>query len=326
MPGRPSIYRSFEPLMNLLKEEGHDITEVFLPYDGGQPWNVFRNICYLRKNRIKDGVNHVTGDVHYAILALLGCPSVLTIHDDYQVRGFKRRSFHYLYRWLFWIFLPIKFAKCVVCITPNTQKDINSYYINDKLQVITHHDITSDFPYTPKEFNKSCPVILHVGTASNKNLETTIKALSGMECMLRVLKPMTDKQHLLAKQFGVHYVNRYDITNEEVFEEYRMADIILFPSLYEGLGMPILEGQSIGRPVITTNRDPMRWVAGENGAILLKNPLDVNEIKSALNSIVNNEELRSKLIEAGRNNIKRFTLENALNKYMEVYKEAIDLL
>ena len=321
--GRPSIHRNFEPLMHLLKEKGNEITEVFLPFDGGQPWNIIRNLLYLRKHRIKDGVNHVTGDIHYSILALLGYPSVLTIHDDYQVRGFSRWSLHFFYRWLFWIFLPLRFAKRVVCITPQTKKAINHYYNSGNLLVITHHDMTSDFPYTPKYYMPECPVVFHMGTAPNKNLETTLKALAGVNCQLRVLKPMTEKQHALAKELGLKYVNRYDLSNQEVFEEYKMADVILFPSLYEGLGMPILEGQSIGRPIITTNRDPMRWIAGDGGAILLNDPLDIEEMRMALARVFTDSDLRNRLIMAGRENIKRFTLDNAYAQYMKVYEEAM---
>lgn len=321
--GRPSIHRNFEPMISKLIQEGHSVTETFLPYDGGQPWNILKNIIFLKKHRIKNGINHVTGDVHYAILALIGVPSVLTIHDDYQVRGFSKHSLHYFYRWLFWIYFPIKFAREVVCITPSTKKSIENYYDKKKLNVITHHDMTSDFPYSPKVFNTQCPTIFHMGTAKNKNLETTLKAVSKIKCKLCVLKPMTELQKQTANSLHLDYENKYDLTNQEVYEEYKKADIILFPSLYEGLGMPVLEGQSIGRPVITTNRDPMKWIAGKEGALLLNDPLDEEEMVKAIRQIVDNEELRDSLVRNGRNNIKRFALDNAIKAYIDIYNKAI---
>ena len=257
-------------------------------------------------------------------MALLGFPSVLTIHDDYQVRGYSKYSLHYLYRWLFWIYLPIKYARAVVCISPSTKKCIEANGINKFMQVITHHDMTSDFPYSPKKFNLICPEILHIGTAPNKNLETTLRAVSKINCKLCVLKPMNKEQKQIADSLCVDYVNKFDITNKEVYEEYKNADIVLFPSLYEGLGMPILEGQSVGRPIITTNRDPMRWVAGKYGALFLNNPLDDKEIAKYIKQIIEDDSLRLNLINAGRKNIERFTLEYAIKSYLEVYKKAMN--
>lgn len=321
-PLKPSIFRSFEPFEDYLRKE-NEVLDIFLPYGVGSLTNIFRNIKYVRKHRIKDGINHVSGETHYAILGLLGCPSVLTIHDDYAISASPRKGIVQWIKKLLFLTLPIKFADQVVCISPATKAQIDSYVKNSKTKVITHHDITADFPYTPKTFNADCPTIFHMGTAPNKNLETTLKALKGLKCKLRVLKKMTSEQTQLANELGINYVNRYDLTNQEVFEEYNKADIILFPSLYEGLGMPILEGQSIGRPVITTDREPMNWVAGRDGAILLKDPLDADEIRNKIILLCEDVGLRDILVSNGRNNIERFKLPAIYIAYMDVYKKAL---
>lgn len=321
-PAKPSLYRSFEPLEGIYRKD-HEVKDLFLPYGAGSLFNIVRNIIFVYKNRIRDGVNHVTGETHYAILGLIGVPSVLTIHDDYAVSQDRHSGFsHWLKKFLF-ITLPVKFADKVVCITPTTKKRIDAQVKNEKTQVLTHHDMTSDFPFTPKEFNTDCPVVFHMGTAPNKNLETTLKALQGMKCKLRVLKQMTSEQIKLADSLKIDYVNRYNLTNEEVFEEYRMADIILFPSLYEGLGMPVLEGQSIGRPVITSDLEPMNWVAGKEGAVLIKDPLDADEIRDAVIGITSDSKLRETLVEHGQKNVTRFSLTTIASKYMNIYTDAI---
>lgn len=321
-PLKPSIFRSFEPFEDYLRKE-NEVVDIFMPYGAGSLSNILGNIKYVRKHRIKDGINHVSGETHYAILGLLGCPSVLTIHDDYAISSSPRKGFVQWIKKMLFITLPVKFADQVVCISPSTKALIDSYVKNSKTKVITHHDITADFPYTPKTFDSECPSIFHMGTAPNKNLETTLKALKGLKCKLRVLKKMTPEQIQLANNLGIDYVNRYDLTNQEVFEEYNKADIILFPSLYEGLGMPILEGQSIGRPVITTDREPMNWVAGRDGAILLNDPLDADEIRNKIMTLCQDESLRKSLLTCGRKNIERFKLPAIYKAYMDVYKKAL---
>lgn len=319
---RPSIYRNFEPMMNAMKQE-HEISELFLPYGGGNPINILKNILFVKAHRIKDGVNHVTGEVHYAILGLKGVPSVLTIHDDYAMRCNRRGLLGKWFKWTFWMYLPIKMANKVVCTNPTVKKAVDKYVKNNKTQVCLHQDMTGDYPYTPKTFNKLNPRIFLMGTAPNKNLENSLRALQGLKCDIHILKKMTEDQKVLAKQLGVEYTNRYDLTNEEVFREYNEADIVLFPSLFEGLGMPILEGQSIGRIVITSNREPMNWVAGKKGAILVDNPEDYQQIRKAIELAISDNSLREECIQSGLTNVKRFSLPLIIKEYTKIYSEAI---
>ena len=83
-----------------------------------------------------------------------------------------------------------------------------------------------------------------------------------------------------------------NLTHEEIVSEDRKADIINFPSLFEGFGMPIIEGQATGRIVITSNLSPMKEVAG-NGAILV-DPYSVNEIRNAYLSVIQNKRYSRK--------------------------------
>ncbi|WP_072530996.1 glycosyltransferase [Bacteroides ilei] len=299
--------------------ENNDVEVFSMPYTGGNPINLWRNIRFIRKHSTKDGINHITGDIHYGILGLIGRKSVLTIHDDYAMRMAHRGPLDKLYKYIFWIWLPIKLASAAVCTNPFVLKSIQRYYNNKKLQVITHHHLPPIFSPKNKPFNKECPVLLQTGTAVNKNLETTIEVIKGMNVKLRVLKKMTDKQIELCKKYNIDFTNRYGLPFSEVVAEYDNADIVLFPTLFEGLGVPTIEAQAAGKPVITTNKEPMNWVAGPDGALLLDNPLDVEEYKSKLIQLINDESLRNRLITNGLNNIKRFSLENAIKLYWELY-------
>ena len=88
------------------------------------------------------------------------------------------------------------------------------------------------------------------------------------------------------------------------------------------MGAPIIEGQSIGRPVITTDKAPMNWVAGDC-ALLLKNPLDHIELRSNILRLIDDSELRNDLVRKGLYNTKRFSLKDIVQKYKDLYSSVL---
>jgi glycosyltransferase involved in cell wall biosynthesis len=315
----PSIGRSFAPLISELYKN-NDVQEYYVPYSGGSPFNLLRNILFIYKHRNNDGVNHITGDIHYGIFGLIGSKSVLTIHDDYAYIKAHRGILDKIYKWIFWLFLPIKLADKVVCISDSTKNKIDKLVSNKKTVVITQHSVGDGFEYSPYLLNNENPTILQIGATFHKNLETTLNALKSINCNLRVIKKMTAEQHLLAKQLKISYSNADNLTDEEIIEEYKNADIVVFPSLYEGFGMPIIEAQTIGRPVITSNMSPMNWVAG-TGALLLNNPTDINEYKEGILRIIMDDDFKGKLIANGRLNALRFNVNTVVDQYVNLYNE-----
>lgn len=317
----PSITRSFEPYIDKLKED-NIVHEYRVPYNGANPINIIRNIYFVYKHKNKYGINHITGDIHYCILGLLSNNSVLTIHDDYAIIK-APNIFNKIYKWLFWIYLPIKLSKAVVCITQETKNKIEKLIPSaSNISVITQHSV-DNFPYREKTFNKDYPRILQIGTTEQKNLESTLKALHGIPCKLVVIKEMTTKQLQLAKELNIDFINRYNLSDQEILDEYYLADIVLFPSLYEGFGMPIIEAQATGRAIITSDLPPMNWVAGNNAA-LLKTPTNIKEYRNLIYKIINDSMYRESIIEHGLNNVKRFNINNIKEEYMSLYNNIIN--
>ena len=109
--------------------------------------------------------------------------------------------------------------------------------------------------------------------------------------------------------------------NKEVFEHYVNCDIVCFPSLYEGFGMPIIEAQKVGRVVITSNLQPMCDVAGK-GAILV-NPYDYLDIRKAIIQVTQNAELRNRLIELGIKNTEKYSPETIADLYKQIYETTV---
>lgn len=314
----PSIVKSFRPLIDKLKET-ESVEEYYVPCLGASPLKTLKNILFIRKHRTKQGINHITGDIHYGILGLMGCKSILTIHDNYAMVTAQKGWLDRFYKWLFWFYLPVKLANKVICISESTKQRIDELVINKKTEILTHHTF-DNFIYTPKVFNNNYPTILQIGTNPQKNLETTIKALSGINCRLRVVKKMSEAQHQLAKAYNIDYSNVFDLTDKEVIAEYENADIVVFPSLFEGFGMIILEAQAVGRVVITSNIPPMNTVAGDE-AYLLNNPIDIQAYKKAVLKIINDHTLRKNLIKNGLQNVKKYSIKEVISKYMNLYNQ-----
>jgi glycosyltransferase involved in cell wall biosynthesis len=120
---------------------------------------------------------------------------------------------------------------------------------------------------------------------------------------------------------GVVFTELGQISHDAVVEAYRRCDFVIFASLYEGFGLPILEAQATGRPVITSNRSSMPEVAGE-GALFV-DPESVVSIRSAVDSLLHDEGLRISLIEKGYQNVKRFHPNVIAAKYAAVYERIL---
>src|SRR5690606_26142965 len=136
------------------------------------------------------------------------------------------------------------------------------YIKTNKLQVI-HNPLNPNYQYTPKTFDIHKPTILHIGTGWNKNLSRTITALQGIPCHLRILGKVNNEILSQLVQAKIEYSNVYNLTDNEVRQEYVACDIVSFPSMYEGFGMPIIEGQAIGRVVLTSRIEPLIEVSGD---------------------------------------------------------------
>ena len=164
---------------------------------------------------------------------------------------------------------------------------------------------------------------MHIGTAPNKNLDRVIEALKGVPCCLRVVGRRLEKYEYLLSKSGLNYLYRSNLSDEEVLMEYKQADIISFPSLYEGFGMPIIEGQAIGRVVLTSALNPMKEIGGD--AALFVDPYSVNEIRQGFLTLINDDGLRNRLIVKGIHNVERFRADKIANQYSMLYQKIEDL-
>lgn len=109
------------------------------------------------------------------------------------------------------------------------------------------------------------------------------------------------------------------IAEEDKIALYKGAELFIFPSLYEGFGMPVLEAMASGIPVITSNISSLPEVAGE--AAILVNPYDIVEIAKAIENVIKNDKLKKEMIEKGLKQARKFTWENSVKKLEKIYSE-----
>jgi glycosyltransferase involved in cell wall biosynthesis len=143
--------------------------------------------------------------------------------------------------------------------------------------------------------------------------------LRDIPCLLLIVGQIPEATLLELRGSNIRYENFVRIDHASMIRLYRDADIISFPSTYEGFGMPIIEGQAVGRPVLTSDLEPMRSVAGDGGALLV-DPRSVDSIRAGFQSLIHSSALRDRLIDAGRANCRHFTIDAVAAQYMELYR------
>src|ERR1035437_6797928 len=263
-------------------------------------------------------VNYITGDVHYLTYFLKRKKTVLTVMDCGQLKvlkGIKFKLFHF-----FWFQLPAAKSNYITTISTATKNDLLNYikFDENKIKVIPVC-ISDNFQRSDKVFNKIKPRILQVGVTPNKNLERLVSALENIPCLLVIIGEVPSHIKLLAqeKNIELELFNR-PLLMEEVVEQYKLADIITLISTIEGFGMPIVEGNAVGRVVITGNITSMPEVAAD--AAHLVDPFLIESMRDGFIKIINDDQYRNGLIQRGFENCKRFSNIKIAEQFSELYR------
>jgi glycosyltransferase involved in cell wall biosynthesis len=279
----------------------------------------FRGIvqnCFFASKKSAEIV-HVTGHINYLAI-FTGRKTILTIHD---IGSSINRKWPYLFVFsLLWFKLPVFFTKRVTVISEFTRNELLKITPNasHKIRVIPN-PVNSEFSFQPNTFNSGFPKILIVGTKPNKNLERTILALAGLNCELVILGKLNSIQIGLLNSHQITFTNLFNLNFEKVVQIYQECDLLCFPSTYEGFGLPILEAQATGRPVITSNIGAMKEVAGESACLV--DPFDGKSIREGVEKVILNREYREGLIEKGLENVNKYKIETIAQQYYSLYQE-----
>ncbi len=276
-------------------------------------------LANIREAKARQGdVNHITGDIYYVALGLDPRKTINTVLDLGNLARLKG-----IKRWIFkryWFTVPVRRSRIVTVISEYTKEDLLRHVPCDpaKLRVI-YVSLNEEFVASPKPFNKEKPMMLMIGTAWNKNFERQIAALEGIPCHVNLVgKPADSVLEAFAKH-KVEHTTETGLSDLEMLERYNRCDVVMFASLLEGFGMPIVEANAVGRAVITSNCTSMPEIAGD--AAMIVDPENVASIREAVLTVINDDARREQLIAAGFENAKRFDVHKIAEQYAEIYRE-----
>ncbi len=265
-------------------------------------------------------IHHVVGDVHYLALGLPSEKLVLTIHDCAaleRLNGWRREVLRQL-----WFVQPMRRAAVVTTISETSKEELRRWVgsLADKVEVIPNC-VRAEFRPDSKPISQECPVVLQVGTGWNKNVLGVARGLTGIRCRLEIVGELSSSQRAALDSTHVAYKELGRISDDELLATYRRCDLVVFASLYEGFGLPIIEAQAIGRPVVTSNLSSMPEVSG--GGALLVDPSDSQAIHGAVMRLISDATLRADLIQAGFDNVARFRPDAVARRYEDVYAQVL---
>ena len=278
----------------------------------------------------------------------LPCPYVVTVHDvlDFMYRaengGGTRRAIHrYCTQYV------LNNAARVLAVSQFTKKDIQRLFkIPDaKVEVVYNaiderfregHASAADREFIAERYQTNYPFILYAGRISpHKNIIRIIEAFSALKAELAKEGKFPElKLIIIGDEVSRHPDLRRAVIKSGVQNDvrflgfvpievlrtfYDVAKVFVFPSLYEGFGLPPLEAMAHGTPVVTSNTSSLPEVVG-TGAVLV-NPENVFEIMRAIHRVLVDQPLREKLKQRGYEQVQHFSWEDSVQHILRVYRE-----
>lgn len=277
----------------------------------------------------------------------LPCPYVMTVHDvlEHLSRGNRSgvgRSAHfYLTRRV------LRGAARIFAVSNFTKKDIEKLFgiPGEKIEVVYNaiddrfrrgHASPADHQFIAERYQVNYPFLLYAGRISpHKNVVRIIEAFSALKAELAKegeyenlkliiigddLSSHPDVRRTVIRsgvQHDVRFLGFVPIEVLSIF--YDAAKVFVFPSLYEGFGLPPLEAMAHGTPVVTSNTSSLPEVVGK--AAILVNPENIFDIMRALHRVLLDQGLRDKLKQRGYEQAQKFSWDAAAKRILQVYEE-----
>ena len=273
---------------------------------------------------------------HFNVPIFYFNPFIITIHD-LILKRFPTRRASTLTPFLYWlkslayqivIFSAIKRAKKIIAVSNYTKNDILKYFKikSDKIKVV--YEGAPQRPRLEKITSNSVSkkYLLYVGNAyPHKNLERLILAFN------KLIKEKKDLHLILVGETDYFYRKIKDkflnskqiiftdfVSDKELVALYKNASVYVFPSLYEGFGLPPLEAMSCGAPVVCSQASCLPEIL-EDSAVYF-NPKDINDIVEKIKYVLNNKDIQKKLISKGFQQVKKYKWEKMTQETLKIYK------
>jgi glycosyltransferase involved in cell wall biosynthesis len=281
---------------------------------------------------------------HYVLPPLTPCPSVVTIHDCIHLRfpQYLPHRFSYAYaRSSMWV--AAHRSARILTVSEASKRDILSYFrIDEKKIDVIPNAIDERFWAPPagdevervrQRYQLDAPFVLYTGNIKpHKNIERLIEAFYLLkkrgfeEVKLLIIGDEISKYATLRRavhRYKLHkHVRFFGFVQDKTLAIlYRLARVFVFPSLYEGFGLPPLEAMASGTPVITSRVSSLPEVVGD--AALLIDPYDPEAIAEAMDRVLSDAVLRADLRERGLVRARHFSWERSIGRVREIYQEVL---
>ncbi len=321
-----------------------DSANQYLFYGNRAPRNLrtvermVRENTYLPLRSVLDRLDllHVPG---YAAPLFSSGTLVVTVHDLIGMIYPENLALMSRFYWGTWLPMVVSRADRIVADSLNTQRDLIRLLgiPEKKIRVVP---LAADPKFHPvrdsvalaqvkKRFNLAKAFVLYVGTIEpRKNLVRVMEAWARVRRRTKIpyqlvitgfqawaYREVSDLVRHLGIKRDVVFTGY--VRDEELPLLYNASDLFIFPSLYEGFGMPVLEAMACGVPVLTSNTSSIPEVAGD--AAIMVDPTDTESMARAIGQALEDKELRSRLIQAGPVRAAQFTWEKTARATLEAY-------
>lgn len=264
----------------------------------------------------------------------LHCPNVTVFHDLQHKRHpeyFRRFDLPF---WRFFLYWSARLSSRIVAVSEATRADLIKYYTlpDSKIRVVPHGVDEAFFEVGQQRLpGDASPYLLCVSTLHpHKNLDRLVRAF-------RLIHPKRPDFRLIIAGMHGFQTNQIErtiiecgmgahvhitgwIPREELLALYRKAWAFVYPSTFEGFGMPVLEGLAAGLPGAVSFIEPIKGIAGS--AALQFDPFDELQIADALHRIISDEPLRERLRSAGPQRAANFSWRTAAQQTLRVIEAA----
>lgn len=287
-------------------------------------------------------ISHKSINVHWGpsfILPLLTrVPSVLTVHDlSFHLYPSVHEPIKRIY-FPFMIGLAVNKAIKILSISETTKEDLSKIYPEAKHKTVLTPLAARSFSTNHKNFNTlnkkfnltGRQYMVFVGTIEpRKNLKRLLCAWSQICSKINLDLVIIGLSGWMVKDviqnfnnLSAYKIKYLDYVNDnELVEIISSSYALIYPSLYEGFGLPVIEAMSLGVPVITSNAGATKEIAGE--AAILVDPLSVNSIRDGILNIVFNEKIRDEMISLGHKRAKDFSWDFTAQITIETIEEVL---
>lgn len=300
-------------------------------------WRLFSVSTQIKKDKVE--IYHgLSGEIPIG-LNKSGVKTVVTIHDLIFMRYpnlysyFDRKIHYYKFKY------AANKADLVIAISEQTKTDIVTYLkINpDKIKVIYQgcapvfkEKIPSEFiELTRKKYQLPTNFILNVGTIEKrKNVLSVIKAIKEIDTQLVIIGKKTAyfteiNTYILENNLQNKVIFLENVELKELASIYRMATVFIYPSVFEGFGIPIIEALYSKTPVITSKRGCFAEAGGEDSVYI--DALNSEEIKTELEKLLADLEKRTIMQQKGFEFVQKFNDEIIAQNWIETYREVVRL-